>query len=120
MFRYLIRTSVLILPVLEFRDAWRLQQIADRVLIDIVAHRVRAVVFDFSDVAAVHDAVARQLAQMMNAYQHLGITVAAVRLLPIIENGLITAGLIIDDMIREADLEAGVEKARQGRSANAN
>ena len=117
MSRYQIRGTLLILPVLELSDLWRLQQIADHVLKDIVTHRVRTVIFNFSDVAAVNTSVASQLALMINAYQHLGVTVVAVNLSPIIENVLIKAGLIIDDVIRAADLEAGVEKAGQGRSA---
>lgn len=111
--RPLMIRTVLILPVQELSDLWRLQQIGDQIIKDIVTHRIRAVVFDFSDVTALNDSVASQLAQMMNAYQHLGVIVVTVRLSPVIENVLNRAGLIIDDVIPMADLEAGVEEARR-------
>ncbi len=113
MFKYQIRETLLILPVQELRDLWHLQQIAGRLLKDIVTRRVRAVIFDFSDVAAATPSVASQLAQLINAYPSLGITVVVVGLSPIIEKVLEKAGLVVDDVLRAANLDEGVENAKQ-------
>jgi anti-anti-sigma regulatory factor len=117
-FDYQIRENLLILPVRELGDLWRLQPIADRALKDIIAHRVRGMIFDFPGVTAVNPSVASQLAQMINAYQALGITVVVVDLSPIIETVLDKAGLVADNVIRAADLDEGVEKAKQRISSH--
>ena len=106
-----VREGLLILPVVGMIDTTRAQQITERLLRGIEAHRARLVVLDITGVPAVDSAVANHLLQTVRAARLMGATVVVTGLSAANAQTLVRIGVDLSGLNTVGDLRGGLEEA---------
>lgn len=106
-----VREGLLILPVVGMIDTARAQQITERLLKGIEAHRARLVVLDITGVPAVDSAVANHLLQTVRAARLMGATVVVTGLSAANAQTLVRIGVDVSGLNTVGDLQGGLEEA---------
>jgi rsbT co-antagonist protein RsbR len=114
-----VQDGILILPVVGMIDSVRAQQITQRLLEGIAAHRARAVVLDVTGVPAVDSAVANHLLQTVQAASLMGARVVVTGMSAANAQTLVRIGVDLAGLVTIGDLRGGIEEAHRaiGRTA---
>ncbi|HXF57421.1 MAG TPA: STAS domain-containing protein [Actinomycetota bacterium] len=106
-----VREGLIILPLVGAIDSTRAQQITERLLRGIEAHRARLVVLDITGVPAVDSAVANHLLQTVRAARLMGATVVVTGMSAANAQTLVRIGVDLSGLNTVGDLRGGLEEA---------
>lgn len=106
-----VREGLLILPLVGSIDSARAQQVTERLLQGIEAHRARLVVLDITGVPAVDSAVANHLLQTVRAARLMGATVVVTGMSAANAQTLVRIGVDLSGLNTVGDLRGGLEEA---------